>query len=172
MKARQHEPWCRNVGRVGGVGESRCEGGVRESGERAQMIMLESQGGPSALAARWREDAQVLRRYGAGGRARMLERMAAELEESIMGGGDEVVDLSRAVVLSGFTRGHLRRLMHDGKLIPAGRNGREPLFRISDLPRKPGHTALASRPKTPLEVACEVVGPPMSGRRRRGEGHG
>lgn len=132
-------------------------------------IMPESQGGPAALAARWREDAHVLRRYGAGSRARMLERMAGELEETIAGGGDEIVDLSRAVALSGFTRGHLRRLMHDNKLIPAKHNGREPLFRVSDLPRKPGHSAAASRPRTPREVALEVIGPPLSGRRRRGE---
>jgi hypothetical protein len=33
--------------------------------------------GAAELAARWREDAQVLRRYGATGRARMLERLAA-----------------------------------------------------------------------------------------------
>ena len=38
--------------------------------------------GPAALAARWREDAQVLRRYGATSRARLLEQMAAELEAS------------------------------------------------------------------------------------------
>jgi len=34
------------------------------------------------LAARWRADAQVFRRYGSTGRARMLERLAAELEQT------------------------------------------------------------------------------------------
>ena len=133
------------------------------------MSMPEFRGGPAALAARWREDAEVLRRYGAASRARMLERLAAELEESLVGGGEELVDLSRAVALSGFTRGHLRRLMGDSKLIPAGHKGREPLFRVSDLPRKPGHTAAESHPRTPLEIAREVIGAPVSGRRRRGE---
>ena len=116
--------------------------------------------GPAALAARWREDAQVLRRYGATGRARMLERLAAELELSTTNEAAAPVDLSTAAELSGFTRGHLRRLYREGKLIAVAVERGEPLFRVSDLPRKPGGGATASdqpRPVSRTDIAREVI---------------
>lgn len=109
--------------------------------------------GGAALAARWREDAQVLRRYGATGRARMLERLAAELELSTASEAAAPVDLSTAAKLSGFTRGHLRRLYREGKLIPVTVERGEPLFRASDLPRKPGGGAAASDQPLPVSRA-------------------
>jgi hypothetical protein len=88
------------------------------------------------LAARWRADAQVFRRYGSTGRARMLERLAAELEQTATEEAAAVVDLTTAAQLTGFTRGHLRRLFRDGRLAPVRMEGDEPLFRVADLPRK------------------------------------
>jgi hypothetical protein len=97
--------------------------------------------GPAALAARWREDAQVLRRYGATSRARLLEQMAAELEASTATDATTTVALSVAAEVSGFTRAHLRRLIQEGKLGTAGAEGREPQLRLSDLPgrQRKGH---------------------------------
>jgi hypothetical protein len=104
------------------------------------MIAPQLADGPAALAARWREDAEVFRRYGAAGRARMLERMAAELEQTTRGDGAARVDLRTAADLSGFSRSHLRRLIRTGKL-PATRDGAgDPLVSVSDLPRKPGRS--------------------------------
>jgi hypothetical protein len=94
--------------------------------------------GPAALATRWREDAEVFRRYGAGGRARMLERMAAELERSTRGDRAARVDLRTAADLSGFSRSHLRRLIRTGKLSATKDGAGNPLLRVSDLPRKAG----------------------------------
>jgi hypothetical protein len=88
------------------------------------------------LAARWRADAQVFRRYGSTGRARMLERLAAELEQSATEEAAAVVDLSTAAQLTGFTRGHLRRLYRAGRLEPVRMEGDEPLFSVAHLPRK------------------------------------
>jgi len=88
------------------------------------------------LAARWRADAQVFRRYGSTGRARMLERLAAELEQSANDEAAAVVDLAGAAQLTGFTRGHLRRLFREGRLMPVRMEGEEPLFSVADLPRK------------------------------------
>lgn len=124
------------------------------------MIPPDVPTGPAALAARWREDAQVLRRYGATGRARMLERLAAELELSTTNEAAAPVDLSTAAELSGFTRGHLRRLYREGKLIAVAVEQGEPLFRMSDLPRKPGGGATASNQPLPVsrtQIAREVI---------------
>lgn len=101
------------------------------------MIAPQSPPTPAALAARWREDAQVFRRYGAAGRARMLERMADELERSADADQCTTVDLSTAAELSGFTRAHLRRLIREGKLAATSDGAR---VCVSDLPRKPGYT--------------------------------
>jgi hypothetical protein len=101
------------------------------------MIAPHSPPTPAALAARWREDAQVFRRYGAAGRARMLERMADELEHTAETDQSATVDLSTAAALSGFTRAHLRRLIRGGKPTPTSDGAR---VRASDLPRKLGHT--------------------------------
>src|SRR5215212_391155 len=88
------------------------------------------------LAARWRADAQVFRRYGSTGRARMLERLAAELEQTASHEAAALVDLTGAAELTGFTRGHLRRLYRDGRLVPVRVEGDEPQFSVADLPRK------------------------------------
>lgn len=101
------------------------------------MIAPQSPPTPAALAAQWREDAQVFRRYGAAGRARMLERIAAELEQSTQTDQSATVDLSTAVKLSGFSRAHLRRLIREGKLSATADGA---LVRACDLPRKPGFT--------------------------------
>ncbi|HZG43366.1 MAG TPA: hypothetical protein VEY93_10420 [Longimicrobium sp.] len=116
--------------------------------------------GPAALAARWREDAQVLRRYGATSRARMLEEMAAELEASTAADATATVALSIAAELSGFTRAHLRRLIREGKLVTAGTEGREPQVRLSDLPRKATAQALAQVApwSSARAIVAEVVG--------------
>jgi hypothetical protein len=105
------------------------------------MIALSPPHGPAALAVRWREDAQVFRRYGAEGRARMLERMAAELERSTRDDGAARVDLQTAADLSGFSRSHLRRLVRTGKLSVTKDRAGDPLVSVSDLPRKAGRAS-------------------------------
>lgn len=124
------------------------------------MIVPHYPPGPAALAARWREDAQVLRRYGVTSRARLLEQMAAELEASTAADATATVTLSIAAELSGFTRAHLRRLIREGKLVTAGTEGREPQVRLSDLPRKATHGAPAQLGTWPSAraIVAEVVG--------------
>lgn len=106
----------------------------------------------------WREDAAVLRRWGADEVATILERAAADLEEDarrVEGGGGlhlihstdaeppELVELRTAVHLSGYTRGHLRRMIVGGTLTNYGTDTR-PLLRAADLPRKPGYSLAGS----------------------------
>jgi hypothetical protein len=129
--------------------------------------------GPAALAARWREDAQVLRRYGATSRARLLEQMAAELEATTAADATATVALSVAAEVSGFTRAHLRRLIREGKLGTEATEGTEPQVHLSDLPRKAKQGAparLVERPST-RAIVYEVVGtgrvlPPRQKNRR------
>lgn len=109
------------------------------------MIPPEAPTGPAALITRLLADAQVFRRYGATGRARMLEQIAAELELSTADEAAAVVGMRAAVALTGFTRGHLRRLYREGRLVAAGVERGEPMFRVSDLPRKPAPRPSAAR---------------------------
>lgn len=88
----------------------------------------------------WRNDAAVLRGYGDERAADLLERLAAELETDLRDGAAEVVDMTRAVALTGYTRGHLRRLLLTGKIRNIGAQD-EPAFLTSELPRKPGQPA-------------------------------
>ena len=98
----------------------------------------------------WREDAAVLRRRGASRAAALLERLAAELEEDVCGAdagtahdAPELVTVAAAVGLSGYTRGHLRRMLVAGTLTNYGTTSR-PLLRAADLPRKPRQTRLGT----------------------------
>jgi hypothetical protein len=112
----------------------------------------------------WRRDAAVFRGYGDDRTADLLERLAAELEADLQDGAAEVVDMSRAVELTGYTRGHLRRLLTTDKLRNVG-TPEEPTFLASELPRKPGHSSTRlrlARPFTPstssrVQVARAVV---------------
>ncbi len=88
----------------------------------------------------WREDAAVLRRRGARRAASLMERLAAELEDDMRSRATneddtpELVDMRAAVALSGYTRGHLRRMVVARTLTNYGTDAR-PLFRAADLPR-------------------------------------
>jgi hypothetical protein len=82
----------------------------------------------------------------------MLERMADELERSAGRDGSAQVDLATAAELSGFTRGHLRRLIRVGKLPVTPNEAGDPQVRLADLPRKPGHRAAGARP--PAAATC------------------
>lgn len=108
----------------------------------------------------WRKDASVLRDYGDARAADLLERVAAELEADLHDGAAEVTDLPSAVSLTGYTRGHLRRLLTDGKLRNVGTPD-EPAFLVSDLPRKPGprfaQTRLAPRPAVSPSSRMQVA---------------
>lgn len=98
----------------------------------------------------WRDDAAVLRRRGARRAAALMERLAAELEEDVRNAdtateddAPELVEMRAAVALSGYTRGHLRRMLVAGTLTNYGTEAR-PLLRASDLPRKPGRVRRAA----------------------------
>lgn len=99
----------------------------------------------------WRQDAAIMRRWGAEDAALVLERAAADLEEEMQRTAaavlihpaaaedlPELVEMRAAVALSGYTRGHLRRMIVNKTLTNYGTEAR-PLLRAAELPRKPGY---------------------------------
>ena len=117
-------------------------------------------------AALWRAHAEILRGYGADHIAAVLEACAAQLDADERARPHSVVTLDRAVELTGFTRGHLRRLCRSGKLPNVGTKA-APAFRLADLPRKAGavpeeacNTAQyrnTNNPKSALQIARAVI---------------
>jgi hypothetical protein len=64
----------------------------------------------SSLVIRWRADAEILRRYGAHGRARLLERLATELDRSIAGDATlAAAEINVPAPSAQFPRGSFRR---------------------------------------------------------------
>lgn len=94
---------------------------------------------PRDLPARWRSRAEDLRPY-AEAAARAFEHAADELEHVLHGEADELLTLSLAAELSGYTEDHLGRLIKQGSIPNAGR-ARAPRIRRADLPRRPTRIA-------------------------------
>jgi hypothetical protein len=117
-------------------------------------------------AALWRAHAEILRGYGAEHIAAVLEACAAQLDADERARPHSVVTLDRAVELTGFTRGHLRRLCRSGKLPNVGTKA-APAFRLADLPRKAGAVPEeacnteqyrnTNTPKSALQIARAVI---------------
>lgn len=112
------------------------------------------------LPSLWREHAQLLRKYGAEQQAAVLEHCADQMEAEETRLASIRISLDEAVEVTGFTRGHLRRLIKDGKLTNLG-NEENPEFLFSELPRKPGYRVenkkLASGDDLPANYAWQVA---------------
>lgn len=102
-------------------------------------------GGPADLIPRWRDQAAQYDRDGVTASARLLVRVATELEVALCG---ETVPLAEAARRSGYTADHLSRLVRTGKLVNVGRK-HAPRFRVTDLPRK----------CSPMSEMSDIVGP-------------
>jgi hypothetical protein len=88
------------------------------------------------LVARWRSEAALLRRRGCGAPADLAEALAAELEDTLATRDSEPLTLRNAAAESGYSIGHLRRLIASRVLENQGKP-RDPRIRRGDLPRKP-----------------------------------
>lgn len=94
-----------------------------------------------ALVERWRSDAERLsEHYGQDHLARLLSRMAGDLEVALCKWGDETLNLREAAQESGYSEDHLGRLIMEGKVPNAGRK-HAPRIRRADLPEKQGRRA-------------------------------
>ena len=119
------------------------------------------------LAARWREDAAILRRRGASAQAEVMESCASDLEAALVERDDELLTLAQAQTESGYSRAHLARLVRRGTIPNSGRLHAPRVCR-RDLPRKPISAVASTFPKPydPATDARSLVG------RRKGGAHG
>ena len=97
------------------------------------------------LAARWREEAQLLRRCGAHEAATTREACADELQTYEESHSSELLTLDEAATESGYHKDSIARMMSEGKVPNAGVKG-APRCRRRDLPKKPR--------SAPLSPAC------------------
>ncbi|HET6230472.1 MAG TPA: hypothetical protein VFE05_10425 [Longimicrobiaceae bacterium] len=112
----------------------------------------------------WREAAAVLRCYGHDHTADVVERMAAELEADTRTTEAARIGMAEAVERTGYTRGHLRRLIRDGKLRNVG-SEEEPLLLPSELPRKPA-LSLAKMGDEMVDSKTQVIRAVVAGKQR------
>ncbi len=107
---------------------------------------------PGDLVARWRAEADVLRRRGAEPLAVSLESCAKDLEQWSQAHALELLTLEQAVTESGYSYSALQHMVADGKIRNAGKPGHRPRIRRADLPRK-----LQPSGKPRLELAERVL---------------
>ena len=84
----------------------------------------------------WRDDAETLRRRGVAAHATLLESCADELESALQQKHDELLNLTQASRVSGYSREHLGRLLKEERIPNAGQPG-APKIRRGSLPTKP-----------------------------------
>lgn len=101
-----------------------------------------------ATAARWREEAEVLRAYGADGPAAACERHAEELEDAWAAYWRTELSVQQAAEESGYSVSYLRDCVREGKIPDSRPEGSQGRIRIrrAHLPRKPASADEESDP--------------------------
>jgi hypothetical protein len=91
------------------------------------------------VRARWGAERERLRALDARVSApRIIDQFLSDLDALEQSSGDELLTLTEAARISGYSRAHLGRLVRDGAISNWGRPG-APKIRRGDLPIKPGH---------------------------------
>lgn len=94
------------------------------------------------LAERWREEAQLLEKYGDVVGAKACALHATELEAAMTEAENEELTLEQAANESGYSERRLREMIASGQLPNAGKKG-APRLRRGELPRRPGKPVAA-----------------------------
>ena len=94
--------------------------------------------GIAELVEEWRGEAQLMSHRGLAESAALVESLANDLEETLRGFESDLLNLQESAAHSGYSPGHLSRLVRDGEILNRGRPG-APRIRRSDLPIKCGH---------------------------------
>lgn len=108
------------------------------------------------LTEEWRRDARILREWGCEHEARMLETAADQLESHNAGLLEQRLTLEQASELSGYSCGHLARLITSGTIPNAGRTG-APRIRRGDLPRKPVGKSPSQPHVDPTQIVQSII---------------
>ena len=109
------------------------------------------------LPEKWRAEADAYEHDGVP-YAKLLRRVADELEHALTEWGLEALPPARAGAYSGYSQSQLRRLAAEGKIRNVGGKGR-PRYVRADLPRKSG--TREDRPGEP-DLVAGVIGPAAS----------
>jgi hypothetical protein len=88
------------------------------------------------LVSRWREEADLLRGYGAEEAATATEKHAREVVEALKRAEDASLTLAESSKESGYSKRRLSEMVAEGKIPNIGRRG-SPRLRRGDLPMKP-----------------------------------
>ena len=107
------------------------------------------------LAARWRQDAEILRRHGATPHAGVLEGCAKELEARQREYQLEALSLRQAAEETGLSYSALQKMVADGRVHNVGEKHR-PRVRRGDLPRKAGRLA-SGRGDSEPDLAAQIL---------------
>jgi len=89
------------------------------------------------LIVKWESEAAVMERRGVSvAGATVVRELLADLAAVRRDEAHALLDLPQAAAESGYSEGHIGRLVREGKIPNAGRR-RSPRIRRADLPRKP-----------------------------------
>jgi hypothetical protein len=117
-------------------------------------------GALTRLTEQWVAVVELLRRYGAEGEARALERAITDVREAISRADEELLTLTAAALESGYSRDYLGELLRKRPELNAGRPN-APRIRRRDVPRKasalPSAPALRMVPGTRTQIARAVA---------------
>ena len=128
--------------------------------------------GVSEFRSRLLERREELARLGALVRAEfLLDEILAELDAAVSGDAGQLLRLSAAAEVSGYTADHLRTLIKSGKLTNYGRP-HAPRVRRGELPRKPGHRSSGglTQADAVANLKSQIVGNAIPATRRRHHG--
>ncbi len=90
---------------------------------------------PESLVDVWRANASRFSQLGQDGPAKLLARVANELELALKSEREAEVTIPQASEISGYTQDWLRRMVKRGR-IPGRLDGSRYLIRVSSLPRR------------------------------------
>lgn len=89
--------------------------------------------------AKWRAVLDAGERYGAMVHiSKIVPEFLTDIQ-ALAAAGTDVLSITEAALLSGYSQDHLRKEIAKGTIPNAGRKGK-PALRRADVPQKPGHT--------------------------------
>lgn len=107
------------------------------------------------LRSRWQLRCEEFARFGVlVDGAKVVGELLAELDAAMSAEGEELLSLTVAARLSGYSPSHLSRLLRSGLVPNSGRQHR-PLIRRKDLPNKAKHS-LASGAQKPYDPSADA----------------
>jgi len=114
----------------------------------------------AALLERWqREATELTNRYSQPALAGLTSQHIRELEDALQQEADELLNLTQAAAVCGYTADSLGRMIREERLENHGKRN-APLVRKADLPRKPHLREVLNTPTVPLtreQIALAVV---------------